>query len=139
MDVLEKRASFEMRWRVRPCCKGDASQQAEAVLLCSEEGVFRQTGVDVIGVSPDAVEKQKKFVEKHDLPVRPPCALRCLLMVRDSRSSQYPILSDKEGLARKSYNVNRGLLGLTASSGHRKRSQRLSLKRALRQGHIPRR
>lgn len=34
---------------------------------------------------------------------------------------QYPILSDKEGLARKSYNVNRGLLGLTASSESRTR------------------
>ena len=39
--------------------------------LTSDE-VFKSTEVEVVGVSPDPVEKQKKFVEKEGLTVCPP-------------------------------------------------------------------
>jgi peroxiredoxin Q/BCP len=47
----------------------------------------------VVGISGDAVDKQKKFVDQHGLP--------------------YPILSDAKGEARKAYDVKKGLLGMT--------------------------
>lgn len=52
------------------------------------------TGVQIVGVSPDPVAKQKAFVERHKLT--------------------YPVLCDINGEATKAYNVSRGLLGLTA-------------------------
>ncbi|THH11029.1 hypothetical protein EW145_g937 [Phellinidium pouzarii] len=74
-------------------CTKEACQFRDSL---SEEGVFKATNVQVIGVSPDPVEKQKKFVEKQNLT--------------------YPVLSDVKGEARKAYNVSKGLMGLTPSS-----------------------
>ncbi|EJC97896.1 peroxiredoxin Q [Fomitiporia mediterranea MF3/22] len=74
-------------------CTKEACQFRDAL---SEEEIFRSTNIEVIGISPDPVEKQKKFVEKNNLT--------------------YPILSDEKGEARKAYDVSKGLLGLTASS-----------------------
>jgi len=50
-------------------------------------------GVQIVGVSPDPVAKQKAFVEQHKLT--------------------YPVLCDVNGEATKAYNVSRGLLGLS--------------------------
>lgn len=47
----------------------------------------------IVGISGDAVEKQKKFVDQHGLP--------------------FPILSDAKGEARKAYEVKKGLMGLS--------------------------
>ncbi|KAH8114361.1 thioredoxin-like protein [Phellopilus nigrolimitatus] len=74
-------------------CTKEACQFRDAL---SEEEIFKTTNVSVIGVSPDPVEKQKKFVEKQGLT--------------------YPILSDEKGEARKAYHVSKGLMGLTSSS-----------------------
>ncbi|OCB90173.1 peroxiredoxin Q [Sanghuangporus baumii] len=62
----------------------------------SGEEVFKSTQVEIIGISPDPVEKQKSFVDKHGLT--------------------YPILSDAKGEARKAYSVGKALLGLAQSS-----------------------
>ncbi|KAL5519937.1 hypothetical protein ACEPAG_1597 [Sanghuangporus baumii] len=62
----------------------------------SGEEVFKSTQVEIIGISPDPVEKQKSFVNKHGLT--------------------YPILSDAKGEARKAYRVGKALLGLAPSS-----------------------
>lgn len=55
--------------------------------------VFKRSNIMVVGISNDAVEKQKKFVDQHGLP--------------------YPVLSDTKGDARKAYHVKKGLLGLS--------------------------
>lgn len=62
----------------------------------SSSEVYKGTGVTIIGVSPDPVEKQKAFVEKEKLT--------------------YPILSDVKGEARKAYHIGKGLLGLNESA-----------------------
>ncbi|KAI5121399.1 hypothetical protein M0805_003171 [Coniferiporia weirii] len=74
-------------------CTREACQFRDAL---SEEEVFKATNVEVIGISPDPVKKQKEFVEKQGLT--------------------YPILSDEKGEARKAYHVSKGLMGLTSSS-----------------------
>jgi len=51
------------------------------------------SGVQIIGISPDPPAKQKAFVEQHKLT--------------------YPVLCDVDGEATKAYNVSRGLLGLS--------------------------
>ncbi|TDL17886.1 AhpC-TSA-domain-containing protein [Rickenella mellea] len=61
----------------------------------TEKDVFKSNAIEVIGVSPDSVEKQKAFVEKNKLT--------------------YPILSDAKGEVRKLYGVSKGLLGLSES------------------------
>ncbi|KAK1230348.1 hypothetical protein PQX77_006558 [Marasmius sp. AFHP31] len=71
-------------------CTREACQFRDAI---SEKDNFKSDKATIIGISADSVEKQKQFVEKQKLT--------------------YPILSDKEGQARKSYNVGRGMLGLT--------------------------
>ncbi|KIJ54256.1 hypothetical protein M422DRAFT_25194 [Sphaerobolus stellatus SS14] len=55
--------------------------------------VFQRSSVSVVGISGDAVSKQKQFVDQHGL--------------------SYPILSDANGEARKAYQVKKGLLGLS--------------------------
>ncbi|KAF8586290.1 peroxiredoxin Q [Ramaria rubella] len=55
--------------------------------------VFKRSNITVVGISGDAVVKQKQFVDQHGLP--------------------YPVLSDSKGEARKAYQVKKGLLGLT--------------------------
>jgi len=62
----------------------------------SKDEVFHSTHAQVIGVSPDPVQKQKEFAEKQGVT--------------------YPILSDEKGEARKAYQVSRGLMGLTGST-----------------------
>jgi len=51
--------------------------------------------LQVIGVSPDSIEKQAKFAEAQKLT--------------------YPLLSDADGQVRKAYSVGRGLLGLVSA------------------------
>lgn len=55
--------------------------------------MFHRSRVQVVGISGDAVSKQKQFVDQHGLP--------------------YPILSDEAGTARKAYEVKKGMLGMT--------------------------
>jgi len=74
-------------------CTKEACQFNSAL---KEEPVFKSRNVRVIGISPDSVTKQKKFVDKNQLT--------------------YTILSDEKGEARQKYYVPRGLMGLTASS-----------------------
>jgi len=74
-------------------CTKEACQFRDSL---SSSEVYKGTGVTIIGVSPDPVEKQKAFVEKEGLT--------------------YPILSDVKGEARKAYHVGKGLLGLAESA-----------------------
>lgn len=60
--------------------------------------VFKRSNITVVGISGDAVEKQKKFVDQHGL--------------------QYPVLSDVNGEVRKAYQVKKGLLGLSEGVSH---------------------
>jgi len=55
--------------------------------------VFKRSEIEIVGISGDAVTKQKEFVDQHGLP--------------------FPVLSDAKGEARKAYSVKRGLLGIT--------------------------
>jgi len=59
----------------------------------SEKVEFKDSGITVIGVSPDPVAAIKTFATKHDVT--------------------YPMLSDESGEARKAYSVTRGLMGLS--------------------------
>lgn len=43
---------------------------AEACSLRDEHDALREAGYEVLGVSPDKVEKHSKFVRKYDLPFR---------------------------------------------------------------------
>ncbi|KAJ7134589.1 peroxiredoxin Q, partial [Mycena epipterygia] len=70
-------------------CTKEACQFRDAI---AEKATFKTEKVEVIGISPDSVEKQKAFVEKHKLT--------------------YPVLSDSKGEAAKAYNVGKGLFGL---------------------------
>lgn len=55
--------------------------------------VFQRSRVQVVGISGDAVSKQKKFVDQNGLP--------------------YPVLSDEAGVARKAYDVKKSFLGMS--------------------------
>ncbi|EMD39977.1 hypothetical protein CERSUDRAFT_112219 [Gelatoporia subvermispora B] len=70
-------------------CTKEACQFRDAL---AEKDLFKRTKVEIIGISPDPVDKQKAFVEKEKLT--------------------YPILSDSNGEARKAYSVGKGILGL---------------------------
>ncbi|KAH9950559.1 thioredoxin-like protein [Amylocystis lapponica] len=70
-------------------CTKEACQFRDALV---EKELYKRTQLQVIGISPDPVEKQKTFAEKQKLT--------------------YPILSDANGEARKAYGVNKGILGL---------------------------
>jgi len=70
-------------------CTKEACQFRDAI---AEKDTFKAGKVEVIGISPDSVEKQKAFVEKNKLT--------------------YPVLSDSKGEAAKAYNVGKGLFGL---------------------------
>ncbi|KAJ7212144.1 peroxiredoxin Q [Mycena pura] len=69
-------------------CTKEACQFRDAI---AEKDTFKEGKVKVIGISPDSVEKQKAFVEKHKLT--------------------YPVLSDSKGEAAKAYGVGKGLFG----------------------------
>ncbi|MFZ1666605.1 MAG: thioredoxin-dependent thiol peroxidase [Flavobacteriales bacterium] len=43
---------------------------AEACSLRDEHDLIRQSGYEVLGVSPDKASKHKKFADKYDLPFR---------------------------------------------------------------------
>ncbi|KAF8508189.1 thioredoxin-like protein [Hysterangium stoloniferum] len=55
--------------------------------------IFKRSEIEIVGISGDAVTKQKEFVDQHGLP--------------------FPVLSDANGVARKAYSVKKGLLGIT--------------------------
>ncbi|KAJ6613337.1 peroxiredoxin Q [Mycena sp. CBHHK59/15] len=69
-------------------CTKEACQFRDAI---AEKDTFKAGKVEVIGISPDSVEKQKAFVEKHKLT--------------------YPVLSDSKGEAARAYSVGKGLFG----------------------------
>ncbi|KAJ7288365.1 peroxiredoxin Q [Mycena rebaudengoi] len=70
-------------------CTKEACQFRDAI---AEKDTFKAGKVEIIGISPDPVEKQKAFVEKHKLT--------------------YPVLSDPKGEAAKAYGIGKGLFGL---------------------------
>ncbi|KIJ38708.1 hypothetical protein M422DRAFT_145268, partial [Sphaerobolus stellatus SS14] len=55
--------------------------------------VFQRSSISIVGISGDAVSKQKEFVDQNGLP--------------------YPILSDARHAARKAYQVKKGHMGFT--------------------------
>ncbi|KAJ7675861.1 peroxiredoxin Q [Mycena polygramma] len=69
-------------------CTKEACQFRDAI---AEKDTYKPGKVEVIGISPDPVEKQKAFVEKNKLT--------------------YPVLSDTKGEAAKAYGVGKGLFG----------------------------
>ncbi|KAH7913338.1 thioredoxin-like protein [Hygrophoropsis aurantiaca] len=71
-------------------CTREACQFRDAL---AEKEVFKRSGIQVIGVSPDPVDKQKQFVERQKLT--------------------FPVLSDEKREAHKAYQIGRGILGLT--------------------------
>ncbi|EGN97994.1 hypothetical protein SERLA73DRAFT_182807 [Serpula lacrymans var. lacrymans S7.3] len=71
-------------------CTREACQFRDAL---AEKEVFKRSHVEVIGVSPDPVSKQKEFVERQKL--------------------NFPVLSDEKREAHKAYHIGRGMLGLT--------------------------
>jgi len=71
-------------------CTRQACQFRDAL---ESKALFKD--LQIVGVSPDAVEKQAKFVE--------------------SQKITYPLLSDPDGEVRKAYSVGRGLLGLVSA------------------------
>ncbi|KAJ7044084.1 peroxiredoxin Q [Mycena alexandri] len=70
-------------------CTKEACQFRDAI---AEKDTFKAGKVEIIGISPDPVEKQKAFVEKNKLT--------------------YPVLSDTKGEAAKAYGVGKGMFGL---------------------------
>ncbi|OJT11530.1 hypothetical protein TRAPUB_11948 [Trametes pubescens] len=74
-------------------CTKEACQFRDAL---AEKDLFKRTKVDIVGISSDAVDKQKEFVEKQKLT--------------------YPVLSDANGEARKAYHVGKGLFGLAETA-----------------------
>ncbi|KAG0700455.1 thioredoxin-like protein [Suillus ampliporus] len=71
-------------------CSREACQFRDALV---ENAIFKRTEVQVIGISPDPVPKQKQFVESQHLT--------------------YPVLSDEKHIAHKTFQVGKGFLGLT--------------------------
>ncbi|TFK52530.1 peroxiredoxin Q [Heliocybe sulcata] len=71
-------------------CTKEACEFRDAL---ADKPDFKDAKIEVVGISADSVEEQKKFVEKHKLT--------------------YPVLSDAKGEARKAYTVGKGLLGMT--------------------------
>ncbi|KDN33170.1 hypothetical protein RSAG8_13741, partial [Rhizoctonia solani AG-8 WAC10335] len=59
----------------------------------SSNELYKTQNVQIVGISGDAVAKQKAFVDAQGLP--------------------YPMLCDTEGEARKKYQVGKGLLGFS--------------------------
>ncbi|KAG1879153.1 thioredoxin-like protein [Suillus subluteus] len=71
-------------------CIREACQFRDALV---EKEIFKRTDVQVIGISPDPVPKQKQFVE--------------------SQSLTYPVLSDEKHVAYQAFHVGKSLLGFT--------------------------
>lgn len=72
-------------------CTKEACQFRDAI---AEKDNFQPGKVQVIGISPDPVEKQKLFVEKEKLT--------------------YPVLSDANKEAIKAYGIGKGMLGFVS-------------------------
>jgi thioredoxin-dependent peroxiredoxin len=76
-----------------------------------EKVEFKDSGITVVGIAPDAIAAVQTFATKHNVTVRelrnPP-----FTMTTDDEC-QYPMLSDASGEARKAYDVPRGMMGLT--------------------------
>jgi peroxiredoxin Q/BCP len=70
-------------------CTKQACQFRDAV---AQKDIFKPGKVQVIGISPDSVEKQKAFVEKEKLT--------------------YPVLSDEKKETFKAYGIGKGIWGL---------------------------
>ncbi|KAF4617246.1 hypothetical protein D9613_005847 [Agrocybe pediades] len=70
-------------------CTKQACQFRDAI---AEKDTFKPGRVQIIGISPDSVEKQKAFVEKQKLT--------------------YPVLSDTKRETFKTYGIGKGMLGL---------------------------
>ncbi|KJA16916.1 hypothetical protein HYPSUDRAFT_46821 [Hypholoma sublateritium FD-334 SS-4] len=70
-------------------CTKEACQFRDAI---AEKDTFKPGSVEIVGISPDPVEKQKKFVEKEKLT--------------------YPVLSDTSKETFKAYGIGKGVLGL---------------------------
>ncbi|KAF7978508.1 hypothetical protein HWV62_45669 [Athelia sp. TMB] len=73
----------------------------------TEKENFKRSGVLVVGVSPDPVDRQRAFVEKQKISV----SLRAMWKVLIVKQLQYPLLSDVDGEARKAYGVGKHMLG----------------------------
>lgn len=71
-------------------CTREACQFRDALV---EKEIFKRTDVQVIGISPDPVSKQKQFAESQNL--------------------NYPVLSDERHIAYQAFHVGRSLLGFT--------------------------
>ncbi|PPQ65863.1 hypothetical protein CVT26_000797 [Gymnopilus dilepis] len=74
-------------------CTREACQFRDAI---ATKDTFKPGKVQIIGISPDPVEKQKAFVEKHKLT--------------------YPVLSDVDKVAFKAYGVGKAMFGLIPSA-----------------------
>ncbi|TFK40566.1 peroxiredoxin Q [Crucibulum laeve] len=74
-------------------CTKEACQFRDAI---AEKDTFKPGKVQIIGISTDPVEKQKKFVEKEKLT--------------------YPVLSDTQREAVTSYGIGKGMMGLVATA-----------------------
>lgn len=72
-------------------CTRQACQFRDAI---AEKDTFKPGKVQIIGISPDPVEKQKAFVEKEKLT--------------------YPVLSDVDKEVCKAYGIPKGMYGLVA-------------------------
>jgi len=72
-------------------CTKQACQFRNAI---AEKDIFKPGKVQIIGISPDPVEKQKAFVEKEKLT--------------------YPVLSDVDKETFKAYGIGKGIMGLVA-------------------------
>jgi peroxiredoxin Q/BCP len=70
-------------------CTKEACQFRDAI---AEKDTFKPGKVQIIGISPDPVDKQKAFVEKQKLT--------------------YPVLSDVDKKTSKMYGVGKGMMGL---------------------------
>ncbi|KDR82771.1 hypothetical protein GALMADRAFT_238291 [Galerina marginata CBS 339.88] len=70
-------------------CTKQACQFRDAI---AEKDTFKPGKVQIIGISPDSVEKQKTFVEKQKLT--------------------YPVLSDIDRETFKAYGIGKGMMGL---------------------------
>jgi len=70
-------------------CTKQACQFRDAI---AEKDTFKPGKVQIIGISPDPIEKQKTFVEKEKLT--------------------YPVLSDVDKETFKAYGIGKGMLGL---------------------------
>lgn len=69
MAAQKRPVNSGMHCRVRVTCNCVFLQLAADCVVCPEEEVFKNSHIQVIGISPDPVDKQKKFVEKHELTV----------------------------------------------------------------------